>query len=146
MPEHRQIEALEKTQAAIRVFARREFQALGRKVIYRLQRIGPSGIFADDLRPRTLWDEYCHEVRHGPHSQLDSAWEQTLTPVLDDVLDRVPRETAVLLTIHASWDADMENDPQMLGSVSREGLRDMLLRELQAVALRYMDRGGETAQ
>jgi hypothetical protein len=59
------------------------FTALARKVIYRLQRVDASGIYGDEYRHKTLWDEFCHEVQEGPHDQLDSAWHMTLRPFLE---------------------------------------------------------------
>jgi hypothetical protein len=46
------------------LYARAEFEALTRRVIYRLQRSKASGIFGD-YGYKTLWGEYCHEVQKG---------------------------------------------------------------------------------
>src|SRR5262245_12814589 len=106
---------LERTHKAIRDFARVEFEALTRKVIHRLQRIDASGIFGDEYVYKTLWNEYCHEVQEGPHEPLESAWDLTITAVLDDIVERAPSHTRVLLSLFAAWELD-EDDPSFAGS------------------------------
>ncbi len=96
------IAALESTHDAVCAYARKEFQVLTRKVIYRLQRIRASGIYGDDYIYKTLCDEYCHEVQEGSHDMpglmglpsIAGAWEMTLQPLLEDVIESVPRHAA----------------------------------------------------
>lgn len=134
---------LEDIDAAVRDFARAEFAALGRKAIHRLQRINASGIFGDDYIYKTLWDEYCHEVQEGPHDLLEYAWDQTLETVMDDVVERVPRHVAVLLSIFATWELDEEDDPNLVGSVWPEGLKRVLQAHLaEQAGMRNLHRLG----
>ena len=53
-----------------------------------------------------MWDEYCHEVQHGPTGALADAWDDVLAPTIASVVEPLPREEAVLLTIGAAWDLD----------------------------------------
>lgn len=108
---------LESAHEAVLTYAQAEFDALTRKVIYRLQRFKASGIFSDDYAYRALWDEYCHEVQEGPHDLLQWAWEQTIKPFVDDVIERTPRHVAVLLSIFAAWELDDRDEPSVVGSV-----------------------------
>lgn len=99
------------THTAVLGFADAAFAALARKTVFQLQRIKASGIYGDDFRHKTLWDEYCHEVQKGPYELLDDAWEMTLGRILEEVVTAVPRHEAVLLTIAAIWELD-EPDPE----------------------------------
>jgi len=117
---------LESTHEAVRIFARIEVEALTRKVIHRLQRVHSSGIFGDDYIYKTLWDEYCHEAQNGPHELLENAWEMTIATVLDDVVEQVPRHSAVLLSIHAAWELDEHDAAKMLGSVWPDGIKRLV--------------------
>ena len=108
--------ALQNTHKAVLVYARIELKGLARRVIYRLQRIDASGIYGDDYAYKSLWDERCHEVQEGPVDQLDYAWTQTLCPILDDVIDRLPHHTAVLLSVFAAWELGEDNNLDLIGS------------------------------
>lgn len=88
---------------AVMKYTSAKIDALARKVVWRLQRIRANGVYGDDRRHRTLWDEYCHEVQHGPYELLGKAWEHTVTTVLDDAVDLVPDYELVLLTVGAGW-------------------------------------------
>lgn len=125
---------LEGTHKAVRAYAQTEFDTLTRKVIYRLKRMDASGIYGDDYAYKTLWDEYCHEIQFGPTSLLEFAWEQTLTPFLDDIIEKIPRHSAVLLTIYAAWelDEDMTDasedmaDASDVGAVAPDQIKQVL--------------------
>jgi hypothetical protein len=99
--------------------------ALTRRAVHQLQRIKPSGVYGDDYRHKTLWDEYCHEVQEGPYDLLDDAWDRTLRPVLRTIVDAIPRHEAALLTIGAIWELD-EGDEPALGIFP-----DLIQRNLQ---------------
>ena len=118
--------SFENTHKAVCAFARIEIDGLKRRVIHRLQRIDASGIYGDDYAYKSLWDEYCHEVQEGPHDQLESAWKMTIEPLLDDVVERIPRHAAVLLSIFATWELGEEDDPDCVGSVWSDGLKRLL--------------------
>ena len=63
-------------------FSDTRIQALARKVIHAMQRMPTSGIFGDDYRFKTVWDEYCREVQEGPHPMLEAAFDQTVDPMI----------------------------------------------------------------
>lgn len=113
-------------------FALKEWPRLARKVAYRMQRIPASGIFGDDYRHRTLWDEFCHEVKNGPHDQLEEAWEITLDGIMAGVVDDLPPHVAAVLTIDADLEYEAAGDS---GTIWRDGLLRALeghARELAA--------------
>jgi hypothetical protein len=123
------------THAAVLDFAATAYESLVRRVIFRLQRIEASGIYGDDYQHKTLWDEYCHEVQQGPHQLLESIWEATVNPIFDAVIEVVPREEAILLTIRAVWDLDRENEMQEFKSlVAPDLIRDNLQRVVNKLA------------
>ena len=125
-----------------RVGGRIEFAALTRKVIHRLQRFQASGIFEDDYIYKTLWDEYCHEAQVGPHDLLESAWELTITPFLDDVIERIPNHSAMLLSIYAAWQLG-QDEAEFVGSFWTDGIRLVLQDRLhEQAAKRSIDHLG----
>ena len=128
------IEPFDALVAGVRAFASAELPALTRKVVYRLQRIQAPGIYGGDPEYKTLWDEYCHELQHGPTSLLERAWDQTLNPILSDVVDHIPHHHAVLLSVFAVWDNLSDESPLQVGQVWRDGIRDLLLGQLERVA------------
>lgn len=125
---------LENTHEAVLAYARSEVEGLARRVIHRLQRIGATGIYGDDFAYKSLWDEWCHEVQEGPYDLLDSAWELTLNPILEDVINRVPRHVAVLLSVYAIWELRDDDDPMMTGSFWIDGICQVLRVQLNEVA------------
>jgi len=132
---------LESTHRAVDKFGETELEVLSRKVVYRLQRVDASGIYGDDFNYKTLWDEYCHEIQQGPCDLLDSAWNQTLESILDDVIKRVPRHMAELLSIFAQWELESRCDELNLGTVWPDGIRDVLrVRLYQSAAARNLER------
>ena len=135
MPDSDWLKELKETHKAVRSYARIEYEALVRKVIYRLQRINASGIFDSDYRYKTLWDEYCHEVQEGPTNQIEHAWENTITPFLDDVTERIPNHTAVLLSIFASWELGEDDDPEFIKFVNPDLIRTILENQLKKQAI-----------
>lgn len=57
-------------------------QALARKVMHGLQRMPAGGIFGDDYRFKSFWDEYSREVQEGPHLMRAAAFDQTVHPMI----------------------------------------------------------------
>ncbi len=116
------------THDAILEFANERYSALTRKVVFHLQRIKASGVYGDDYRHKSLWDEYCHEVQEGPYDLLDNAWDRTLTPALSAIVDAIPRYEAALLTIGAIWDLDEEYElaPVIMPDLIRRNLEQMV--------------------
>lgn len=93
---------LEAIHKAVLTYGQVEFEALARRVIYHLQRMPASGIFGDDFRYRSIWDEWCHEVQEGPHEALEYAWDATTSPFLVAALEELPGHVETLLTVYAT--------------------------------------------
>jgi hypothetical protein len=134
MPDESWRIVLESTYEAVRAYARVEFAALTRKIIYRMRRCKASGIFGDDYAYKTLWDEYSHEVREGPHELLQCVWQDTIRVFIDDVIEQVPRHAAVLLSVFAASELDCHDEARIVGSVWRDGLRNVLRASLASEA------------
>lgn len=124
------IDMLEAVRKTVINYGRIEFEALTRKVVHRLRRFPASGIYGGGRRHKTLWDEYCHEVEHGPHVMLERAWDQTLGPLLNDVIDRIPAHAAMLLSVYVAWELDRDENPALVGAICREDMREVLMRSL----------------
>lgn len=120
--------ALERTHTAVRDFARREFNTCARRLVHRLQRIPASGIYGDNLGHKTLWDEFCYEKHNGPTAELQLAWHQAIDPHLESVIESIPRETAVLLSVHSCW--ELQEDLEVCGSIWPDGIKDVLQKTL----------------
>jgi hypothetical protein len=127
---------LEATHKAVREYSRRELAPLSRKVIHYLQRVEASGFFGNDYGYKTLWDEYCHRIQEEPHGQLERAWDYEISRTIDAVIEIIPRHVAVLLTVFAAWELDADDDPEFIGSVWPDGLRQVLRGELNEGAAR----------
>jgi hypothetical protein len=120
--------------AAVRAYARREFAALIPKVIYRLQRLPATGVYGDDYAFKTLWDEYCYEIQEGPFDlpgvlSPAGAWDHTIPAFLDDVIERIPHHQAILLSVFAAWELEV-NDEKLIGSLWLDGIRQVLRSRL----------------
>ena len=123
---------------AIDVFVRHEWPRFARKGFHRMQRIPASGIFGDDYRHRTLWDEYCHEVQNGPHDLLEDAWEITVDRILVAIVDAMPPHVAAVLTVDAVLEYEPLGD---LGAIWGDGLLRVLKGRLdELAATRSLDR------
>jgi hypothetical protein len=91
------------THKAIRNYSKTRFSALARDASIQLEQIEASGIFGDDYKHVTLWDEYCHEVQEGPHGPLEPAFDATVGPIVQAIVESIADCEAVLLTIGARW-------------------------------------------
>jgi hypothetical protein len=109
---------MEATHDAVRSFATAELRSLTRRAIYRLQRIPATGIYGDDYAFKTMWDEYCHESQSGPF--FDDSWGDLVSRTLEGLVDQVPRETAVLLTILAIDATDEDYGTTVIGTVNKD--------------------------
>ena len=72
-------------------------------------------------------------MQEGPFDLPDAvdsspaaAWAFTIDSLLDDVLDRVPRHAAVLLSIYAAWELDGDDDTELIGTVWPDGMKQVL--------------------
>lgn len=85
---------------------------------YRLSRHPASGIFGD-FGHRTLWDEFCYEVQYGPTSQLEGAWDHTLSGFAQAVVEQMPAHVAALLSWYLADrdDARRVNDAICAGDI-----------------------------
>lgn len=133
-------------QRAVRRYGWERFAVLARRVIYRLQRLDASGIYGDDYRHKTLWDEFCHEVQWEPHDQLDSAWDMTIRPFLEAVIAPLSdNEKRVLF--FATDEADELNEDVVDPIVDDDVLLRGVLDELQRLAgKRNLDRFDPTIE
>jgi hypothetical protein len=117
---------------AVLRFADTAFGALARKVADQIQQIDASGIYGDDFKHKTLWDEYCHKIQEGSDEPSETAWEWTITPFLDEIIENTPHEMAVLLTIGAEWCLG-EGESEQVGDLASNP--DLMRRYLaQAIA------------
>lgn len=81
-------------------FADQTYARLARKIVHAMQRFPASGIFGDQPH-RTLWDEYCHERHFGSHDALESAWDATVAPYIDQALASLtPDEHNLLFSLN----------------------------------------------
>ena len=136
-------EYLEDTHKAVQKYGKVEFEGLVRRAIYRLQRFPASGIYGNGLGYKTLWDEWCHEVQEGPHGLLESAWNHTLLPILEDVIGRVPQHARVLLAEYARWKLSVDSGQEPTNFPDAESLLDLLRQRVSEVAInRDIDRLG----
>ncbi len=79
----------------------------------------------------------------GPHDLLESAWELTITPFVDDVIERIPRHAAVLLSIIAAWELGEDDAPYISGSLWPDGIRHVLQDRLaEQAGMRSLDHLG----
>lgn len=85
-------------------------RALARKGIHGLQRMPASGIFGDDYRFKTVWDEYCREVQEGPHPTLEAAFDQTVDPMIAGHVDQLDHTERDLLEIALAEGAEEWGD------------------------------------
>jgi hypothetical protein len=116
---------------ALRAWARERFAALARRVVHALQRMAASGSF-DDYGFRTLWDEYCHEMQHGPHGLLKDAFEESVDPFVAHAVDQLSATEGKLLTTAAidiydeydNWHGELCPAPDLM----ERGVRDELIR------------------
>ena len=67
------------------------FQDIARQAVHRMQRIDASGIFGDDYRHKTLWDEFCHEVQTGPTMLVANAMDLTVRPIVLGLVEALHR-------------------------------------------------------
>lgn len=130
---------MEATQNAVRNFATTELKSLTRRAIYRLQRIPATGIYGDDYRFKTVWDEYCHESQSGPFAE--DSWDDLLSQTFEHLVDQMHHETAVLLTILAIEATDEEYGATIIGAVNKDHIVAMLHRSVaEAAGARDLER------
>ena len=95
---------LQDTHEAVLKYASAELDALARKAVFGLQRLPASGIYGDEYRFKSVWDEYCHDVHHGPSPFLERTWEQTIGSFIDHAVNLLPRHVSLLVSIGADYE------------------------------------------
>lgn len=103
-------------------FSDARIQALARKVLHAMQRVPASGIFGDDYRFKSEWDEYCREVQEGPQPMLEAAFDQTVEPKITWQIDQLNRSERQLLEIALAEGAD---EPGDIALAVRKSLREI---------------------
>ena len=103
-------------------FSDTRIQALARKVIHAMQRMPAGGIFGDDYRFRTVWDEYCREAQEGPHPMLEAALDQTVDPMVAWQVDQLDHSERQLLEISLAESVDGSGDIAMAVRKSLQGI------------------------
>ncbi len=103
---------------------------MGRRGAYRLQRMPATGIYGDDHGHRSLWDEYRFEAQEGPTPALESAWDQALSQVAQDVIEKTHAHTKALL----SWHLLSMEEEEASDAIYQEGLEQAALEALTELA------------
>ncbi|MEE4201717.1 hypothetical protein [Erythrobacter sp.] len=103
-------------------FSDTRIQALARKVIHAMQRMPASGIFGDDYRFKTVWDEYCREAQEGPHPMLEAAFDQTVDPMIAWHIEQLNHSERQLLEIALAEGAEEWGDIAMAVRRSLQGI------------------------
>jgi hypothetical protein len=118
------------THKAIRNYSKTRFGELARDASVQLEQIEATGIFGDDYKHRTLWDEYCHEIQKGPHGPLKFAFDTTVVPIVQAIVEAIDNSEAVLLSIGARWhlDEDQATDREVVATPDqiRRNLEDAI--------------------
>ena len=97
-------------------FASREFEALARRVVHRIKRLEASGVFGNPDH-RTVWDEFCHNRRTGPHPLLELAFDDVIERTILHLAGTVPEHVAILLTEYAGWMEDAGHEEAAMDDV-----------------------------
>ena len=103
-------------------FSDTRIRALARKVIHAMQRMPASGIFGDDHRFKSVWDEYCREVQEGPHPILEAAFDQTVAPMIAFQVDQLDHSERQLLEIALADGAEARGDIAVAVRKSLQGI------------------------
>lgn len=122
---------------AIHAYAEDRFMALTRKAIRALTQFRATRIFDSDSY-NSVWDEYCHEVQHGPHDGLEFAFESLLDPILNDIITSLPRTEQLLLTFAANEIVgDYQEDIEMWGAVFLDNIQQVAVQQLRGIAINH---------
>ena len=103
-------------------FSDTRIQSLARKVIHAMQRMAASGIFGDDYRFKSVWDEYCLEAQEGPHPMLEAAFDQTVDPMIAWHIDQLDQSERQLLEIALADGAEEWGDIAVAVRKSLQGI------------------------
>ena len=107
-------------QTAVFNLAEEVKQRAARRLVHRLQRISASGIYGDDYRHRSLWDEFCHEQQNGPYFDED-IWGDTLEGLLQSEVERLtPGEIEIVWLAALPEVEDLKTAPRSHAEVRQE--------------------------
>ena len=125
---------------AARAAAKPELGKLVQATIAALREMDAVGMFGD-VAARHLWDEYCWQLQEGPYDDDDmgfgstsSNFEQVLDTVIAEALDALPRHALLFLSIYTR--DDISNDPDSIGSISRDAIASAVLERVNQIASR----------
>ena len=120
--------------AAIRAFAKVRFLAMAEEIAADLRNRRATDIYGDDIGAKSIWDEYCYETQNGPTFELADAWSSLLDPLIADLVERLPYEETVLLTIAEQWQTDLPELDHGEGRYSANP--DMIAQAIRAALFR----------
>lgn len=110
----------EAAQTAVFNLAEEVKQRAARRLVHRLQRISASGIYGNDYRYRSLWDEFCHEQQNGPYFNED-VWDETLGGLLQAEVERLtPGEFEIVWLASLPEVEDLKTAPRVQADIRRE--------------------------
>lgn len=129
---------------AARAAAKPELEKLVQVTIAALREMDAVGMFGG-VAARHLWDEYCWQLQEGPYDDDDmgfgstsSNFEQVLDTVIAGALDTLPKHTLLFLSIYTR--DDIGDDPDSIGSISRDDISAAVLERVnQAASRRNLD-------
>lgn len=127
---------------AARAAAVPELENLVRAVITELRAMDAVGLFGD-VAARHLWDEYCWQLQEGPYDDDDMGFGSTsnnfrevLSTTINGALDALPKHTLLFLSIYTRGDMDDADDPDGIGSISRNDIAAAVLEGVDEIASR----------
>ena len=127
---------------AARAAAAPEFDKLAQATIVALRGMEPVGLFGD-VAARHLWDEYCWQLQEGPYDDDDVGFgstsrnfEEVLGTVIAGALDELPAHTLLFMSIYARNDIGDADDPDNIGSISRDAIAAAVMDGVNEAASR----------
>lgn len=117
-------------------YGRERLTKLAGRIVWHLRRRPATGIF-EELGYRTVWDEYCHEVQHGPHDLLENAWSSLLVPFCQAAVSNLGNAEKRLLFFSTDgyFDSDFDEEAEEYAPIDDEALIGKLRSELSAIAV-----------
>ena len=120
---------MEETQEAVCAFAKAEISSLVRQAIDRFQSLDPSSTYSDH-KFQSFWDEYCFEVQNGLHEQIAKLRQDVLARTITDLVQKLSRETAALLTIYAAGPLPETIGSEVVGTVWKGGIEQLIAEQV----------------
>jgi len=127
---------------AARAAAAPELDKLVQATIVALRGMDAVGLFGD-VAARHLWDEYCWQLQEGPYDDDDVGFgstsgnfEEVLDTVIAGALNELPAHTLMFLSIYTRNDIGDADDPDHIGSISRDAIAAAVLECVNEAASR----------